>query len=370
MIVGIVKEIKNNEYRVSATPENVKEYIQNGHTVYVESNSGVGANFGDEEYLNVGAKILYSSKEVYQKSDMIIKVKEPLEEEFEYLKDNQILFTYLHLAANKKLTKVLLEKNITAIGYETIEDKIGGLPCLRPMSEIAGKLSIQQGAKYIESTYGGKGILLGGVTGVERGKIVILGGGTVGTHAAKVATGLGAQVTIIDRSINRLAYLDDVFGSSITTLYSTKANIEKSVISADLVIGSILIPGASAPKMITEDMVKKMKKGSVIVDVAIDQGGCAETSIVTTHENPVYIKHGIVHYCVGNMPGAVPHTATMALTNATQYYGLRIANEGIENFCRKDNGFLKGVNTYKGMCVNKNLADSLNLEYFELLNKI
>lgn len=366
MIIGVVKEIKNHEYRVGLTPDNVKEYIKCGHTILVESNAGLGANFTNEEYENAGAIIIESAKEVYEKSEMIIKVKEPLKEEYDYLRKGQILYTYLHLAANKELTKVLLEKEVIGVGYETIEDKQGHLPCLRPMSEIAGRLSIQQGAKYIESTYGGKGILLGGVPGVERGQVVILGGGIVGTYAAKAAVGMGAKVTIIDRNLDRLTYLDDIFGASITTLYSSAANIENSLKTADLVVGSVLIPGASAPKLIKEDYVKKMKKGAVIVDIAIDQGGCCETSKVTSHDNPIYIKHGVVHYCVGNMPGAVPYTSTIALTNVTSVYGLEIANKGLVNAVKENNGLAKGINTIKGYCVNKNLADSLNLDYIQL----
>ena len=254
---------------------------------------------------------------------------------------------------------VLLEKKVTAIAYETIEDKQGNLPCLRPMSEIAGRLSIQEGAKYIESTYGGKGILLGGVPGVERGNIVIIGGGIVGTYAAKAAVGMGARVTVIDKNLNRLVYLDDIFGASITTLYSSEQNIRNSLLTADLVIGSVLIPGASAPKLIKEEYVKEMKKGSVIVDIAIDQGGSCETSSVTTHDDPIFIKHGVVHYCVGNMPGAVPYTSTIALTNATLGYGLLIANNGVDKACKIDLGLAKGVNTINGKCVNENVAVSL-----------
>ena len=298
MIIGVVKEIKNHEYRVGLTPENVKVFVRHNHEVLIEYNAGVGAHFQNEEYEACGAKIINDSKEIYSKADMIIKVKEPLESEYSLLKEGQILFTYLHLAANKELMKVLIEKKITAIGYETIEDRQGFLPCLRPMSEIAGRLSIQEGAKYIESTYGGKGILLGGIPGVERGKIVIIGGGVVGTFAAKAAVGMGAMVTILDNNLNRLAYLDDIFGGSVTTLYSNEQNIEKALIDADLAIGAVLIPGDQAPKLIKEDYVKKMKSGAVIVDIAIDQGGVSETSHATSHDDPIFIKHGVVHYCV------------------------------------------------------------------------
>lgn len=366
MIIGTVKEIKNHEYRVGITPDNAKEYIKHGHTVLVETNAGLGANYTDEDYIKAGAKIISTAKEVFEKSDMIIKVKECLKEEFDYLRKGQILYTYLHLAANKEFADTLIEKGVTAIGYETIEDKSGNLPCLRPMSEIAGRLSIQEGAKYIESTYGGKGILLGGVPGVERGNIVIIGGGIVGTYAAKAAVGMGAKVTVIDKNLNRLVYLDDIFGASITTLYSSESNIEKSLIDADLVIGAVLIPGAAAPKLIKEEYVKKMKKGAVIVDIAIDQGGSSETSHVTTHDDPIFIKHDVVHYCVGNMPGAVPYTSTIALTNVTLNYGLLIADNGVKKACEKDLGIAKGINIIKGKCVNENVAKALNYEFTEL----
>ena len=366
MIIGTVKEIKNHEYRVGVTPDNAKEYIKNGHTVLVETHAGEGANYTDQDYINAGAIILNTAKEVYEQAEMIVKVKECLKEEFKYLRKGQILYTYLHLAANKEFGDVLLEKGVTAIAYETIEDKVGNLPCLRPMSEIAGRLSIQEGAKYIESTYGGKGILLGGVPGVERGNIVIIGGGIVGTYAAKAAVGMGAKVTVIDRNLNRLVYLDDIFGASITTLYSSDANIEKSLIEADLVIGAVLIPGDKAPKLIKEEYVKKMKKGAVIVDIAIDQGGSSETSVVTTHDDPIFIKHNVVHYCVGNMPGAVPYTSTIALTNVTLNYGLLIANNGVKKACDLDNGFAKGINIINGTCVNKNVAHALGYDYKDL----
>ena len=366
MIIGVVKEIKNHEYRVGLTPENVKVFVRHNHTVLIEFNAGVGAHFLNEEYEAAGATIVNNAKEVYAKSDMIIKVKEPLKEEYDLLKDGQILFTYLHLAANKELMEILLKKRITAIGYETIEDKEGYLPCLRPMSEIAGRLSIQEGAKYIESTYGGKGILLGGIPGVERGKITIIGGGVVGTFAAKAAVGMGAMVTILDNNLNRLAYLDDIFGGSVTTLYSNEQNVEKALIDADLAIGAVLIPGDQAPKLIKEDYVKKMKNGAVIVDIAIDQGGVSETSHPTTHDDPIFIKHGVVHYCVSNMPGAVPYTSTIALTNVTSGYGLQIADLGIKELVAKDHGFKKGLNTYKGECVNLNVAHALDMDFVDL----
>lgn len=366
MIIGTVKEIKNHEYRVGLTPDNVSEYVNNGHIVLVETNAGVGANYTDEDYIKAGAKIVNTAKEVYDSAEMIVKVKECLPEEFEYLREGQILYTYLHLAANKEFADQLIKKGVTAIAYETIEDKNGNLPCLRPMSEIAGRLSIQEGAKYIERTYGGKGILLGGVPGVERGNIVIIGGGIVGTYAAKAAIGMGANVIVIDKNLSRLTYLDDIFGASITTLYSNDANVEKSLMNADLVVGAVLIPGDSAPKIIKEKHIEKMKNGSVIVDIAIDQGGCCETSVVTTHDDPIYIKHGVVHYCVGNMPGAVPYTSTVALTNVTLSYGLLIANNGVAKACEIDPNFAKGINIMGGKCVNKNVAQALNYEYVKV----
>lgn len=370
MIVGTVKEIKNHEYRVGLTPDNVKEYAKNGHKVIVETNAGKGAFFMDEEYIDAGAEIVKTAKEVFDRADMIVKVKEPLKEEYNYLKKGQILYTYLHLAACKELADILIEKGVTAIAYETIEDNNGTLPCLRPMSEIAGRLSIQEGAKYIESTYGGKGILLGGVPGVERGNIVIVGGGVVGTFAAKAAVGMGARVTIIDKNLARLAYLDDIFGATVTTLYSSEKNIENSLIDADLVIGAVLIPGDAAPKLIKEEYVKKMRKGAVIVDIAIDQGGCCETSKVTSHDDPIFIKHNVVHYCVGNMPGAVPYTSTIALTNVTLNYGLKIANLGVKNACLEDEGLAKGINIINGKCVNKSVSHALNYEFFDLKNNL
>ena len=366
MIIGCPKELKNHEYRVGLIPDNVYTFVKEGHSVYVETNAGVGAGFTDEMYKEAGAIILDTAKEVYDIADMIIKVKEPIECEYDLLRENQILYTYLHLAPNAPLTKVLMEKGVKAVAYETITDKEGNLPCLRPMSQIAGRLSVQQGAKYLEKSFGGRGILLGGVPGVERGKIVIIGGGVAGTYAAKAAVGIDAQVTLLDIDLNRLSYLEDVFGASVTTLYSTEANIRKSLMEADLVIGSVLIPGGKAPKLIRREHLSLMKKGAVIVDIAIDQGGCCETSEVTTHQEPVYIVDDIVHYCVGNMPGAVPYTSTLALNNATFKYARMMANYGFEKAIKKDVGLANGVNIYAHKCVNQNVAESLNLEYTEL----
>ncbi len=363
MIIGTVKELKNHEYRVGITPDHVKGYVKDGHTVYVEKNAGKAAGFLDKMYEEAGATILETAKEVYDIADMIVKVKEPIACEYDLMRENQILYTYLHLAPNPELTGVLMSKKVKSVAYETIEDEHGNLPCLRPMSQIAGRLSIQEGAKYLERCFEGRGILLGGVPGVEKGKIVIIGGGIAGTYAAKAGIGTGAQVTMLDVDLNRLAYLDDIFGTSITTLYSTEANIEKCLKEADLVIGAVLIPGASAPKLVRREHLKMMKRGSVIVDIAIDQGGCCETSCVTTHDDPVYTVDGVVHYCVGNMPGAVPFTSTIALSNSTYHYGRKIANLGLEKAIKADNGVRTGVNTYAGKCVNEAVAHSVNVEY-------
>jgi len=363
MKIGCTKELKNNEYRVGLTPDGVRTLVNKGHEVLIEHDAGKGAGFFDEQYKEVGAKIIDSPKEIYQSVDMMIKVKEPEKCEYEYLKEGLILYTYFHLAANPTLAQVLLEKGVKAVAYETIKDERGNLPCLRPMSQIAGRLSIQEGAKYIERSYGGRGIILGGVPGVERGNIVILGGGIAGTYAAKAAVGIDAHVTLLDINLNRLAYIEDIFGASVTTLYSNETNIKKALKDADLVIGSVLIPGHGTPKLIKAEYLKEMKKGAVLVDIAIDQGGCAETSHETTHDNPVYIVDGIVHYCVGNMPGAVPYTSTVALANATFPYAERIANMGLEEAIKKDPCLKIGVNIYNHKCTNLNVSDSLNIEY-------
>lgn len=366
MIIGTTKELKNHEYRVGITPDNAKVFVKDGHTVLVETGAGLGAGFTDEMYIEAGALIKMTAKEVYDEVEMLIKVKEPEPCEVDMLHENQILYTYLHLAPNPELTKALMNKKVKAVAYETITDEHGNLPCLRPMSQIAGRLSIQEGAKYLEKSYGGSGILLGGVPGVERGKIVIIGGGIAGTYAAKAAVGTGAQVTLLDIDLNRLAYLEDVFGASVATLYSTEANIEKCLKEADLVIGAVLIPGASAPRLVKREHLKLMKKGSVIVDIAIDQGGCCETSHVTTHDHPVFLEEGIVHYCVGNMPGAVPFTSTIALSNTTFGYARQMAKLGLEHAAKANHAIATGINIYGGKCVNKNVADSVGVEYTEL----
>ena len=363
MIVGTTKELKNHEYRVGLTPDNCADYAAHGHTVLVETGAGLGAGFTDEEYRAAGARVLDTAAEVFARADMIVKVKEPEPCEYAYLREGQILFTYLHLAANPEFAGRLLKQGVKAVAYETITDPMGNLPCLRPMSQIAGRLSIQEGAKYLEREYGGRGILLGGVPGVERGKIVIIGGGIAGTYAAKAAAGIDAQVTLLDINPNRLAYLEDIFGASVTTLYSTEANIRKCLSEADLVIGSVLIPGGKTPKLVRREHLPLMKKGSVIVDIAIDQGGCCESSHVTTHDDPVFIEQGIVHYCVGNMPGAVPYTSTIALTNSTLRYGLMIADLGLEAAAKKDSGLRSGINTYGHVCTNANVAKALELEF-------
>ena len=366
MIIGTTKELKNHEYRVGLTPDNVAAFTAKGHTVYVETHAGEGAGFSDEDYVEAGATILNTPVEVFAKADMIVKVKEPEPCEYNYLREGQILFTYLHLAPNPELTKALMDRGVKAVAFETITDAQGNLPCLRPMSQIAGRLSIQEGAKYLEKSFGGRGILLGGVPGVERGKIVIIGGGIAGTYAAKAAVGIDAQVTLLDINPNRLAYLEDIFGASVTTLYSTEANIRKSLKEADLVIGSVLIPGGAAPKLVKKEHLKLMKKGAVIVDIAIDQGGCCETSHVTTHDNPVYIEEGIVHYCVGNMPGAVPYTSTVALANSTFRYAELMAEHGLEAAAKMDAGLKNGINVYANKCTNKNVADSVGVEYTDV----
>ena len=363
MIIGTTKELKNHEYRVGLTPDCAAVLCAHGHQVYAETRAGEGAGFSDEDYREAGAVVVDTAAEVYEKCDMIIKVKEPEPCEYNLLREGQILFTYLHLAPNAQLAEALMKRGVRAVAYETITDDQGNLPCLRPMSQIAGRLSIQEGAKYLERSFGGRGLLLGGVPGVEHGKIAIIGGGIAGTYAAKAAVGMDAQVTLLDINLNRLSYLEDVFGASVTTLYSTEANIRKCLAEADLVIGSVLIPGGATPKLVRREHLKLMKKGAVIVDIAIDQGGCCESSHTTTHDNPVYIEEGIVHYCVGNMPGAVPYTSTIALSNTTFRYALQMADLGLEEAARRDHGLANGINIYGHLCTNRNVAESLQLEY-------
>jgi alanine dehydrogenase len=358
MIIGCVKEIKNNEFRVGMTPDNVREYVNAGHSVLIETNAGIGSGFLDEEYVEAGATIIDSAKEVWDQVDMMVKVKEPLPEEYPLFHEGLILYTYLHLAADKEQMDALLKNKIKAVAYETLTEKDGSLPLLTPMSQIAGRLSIQEGAKYLEKKFGGEGILLAGVPGTHKANVVILGGGTVGYNACRIAVGIGANVTILDINLKRLEELDLLFGSSIQTLYSNDTNIEKAVKNADLVIGAVLIPGKSTPKLLKRSYLKSMKNGAVYVDVAIDQGGCAESARVTTHDDPIYVEEGVVHYCVGNMPGSVPRTSTIALTHATTHYGLMIANKGLEDACRTSDVIASGVNTYDGQLTCKNVAYS------------
>lgn len=365
MIIGLPKEIKNNEFRVGLIPGDVAAYVAAGHTVLVEQGAGLGSGFADAEYAEAGAEIIADAADVWAKADMIVKVKEPVESEYKYFKENLILYTYLHLADNEPLTKALLEKKVKAIAYETIVGRRGGLPCLAPMSHIAGRLSVQEGAKYLEKKYGGRGVLLAGVPGVARGNIVVLGGGNVGTNAVKMAVGMGANVTVLDLNLERLAYLDDVFPKQICTLYASRGNVLAAIKDADLVIGAVLVPGATAPKLIKKDDLKLMKPGAVIVDVAIDQGGNAETSHATTHDDPIYIVDGIVHYCVANMPGAVARTSTLALANATLPYGLQIAGKGVEAACAADKGLLEGLNCYDGKVTYPGVAEALGMEYVD-----
>jgi len=366
MKIGTVKEIKRYEYRVGLTPSNVKEYISHGHEVYVQAGAGSGASFSSEEYAAAGATILSTAKEVWAICDMIVKVKEPLPDEYPLMRENQIIYTYLHLAASRELTEAMLASKCKGVAYETIEDTAGGLPLLRPMSEIAGKLSIQAGARCLEKPMGGRGVLLGGAVGVKKAECVIIGAGVVGTAALKMAVGLGANVTILDKSIDRLTYLDDVFGSRIQTLYSTSAAIEEVLPTADLVVGAVLIPGAKAPKLIRRHHLKTMKPGAVIVDVAVDQGGCCETTTPTYHDAPTFVVDDIVHYCVANMPGAVSQTSTSALTNATLDYGIKIANRGLEAAIANDKGLELGVNCYHGRLTCKEVAIAFEMEYTPL----
>ncbi len=366
MKIGCVKEIKNNEFRVGLTPDNVASYVAAGHEVYIEKGAGVGSGFADDEYVKAGAKMIDNAADVWGAVDMMVKVKEPLEEEYGFFREGLILYTYLHLAADEKQMDALLDGKVKAVAYETLQETDHSLPLLAPMSQIAGRLSIQEGAKYLEKRFGGEGILLAGVPGTPKANVVILGGGTVGMNACKIAVGMGANVTILDINLKRLEELDNLFGAHIQTLVSTDSNIERVLRDADLVIGSVLIPGASTPKLFKKKYLPEMKDGAVFVDVAIDQGGCGETSRVTTHDDPVYIEDGVVHYCVGNMPGAVPRTSTIALTNATLRYGLQIAENGLEEACRKNPVIASGVNCYLGKITNENVAKAHGRKCSEL----
>ena len=372
MRIGVPTEVKNNENRVAMTPASVVHFVHSGHEVFVQKGAGLGSGFSDEEYVQAGAKLVETAEEAWNQ-EMVMKVKEPIESEYGYFREGLILFTYLHLAPEPELTKALIDKKVVGIAYETVQLDNRSLPLLAPMSEVAGRMASQVGAQFLEKTKGGKGILLAGVPGVKRGKVTIIGGGQAGTNAAKIAIGLGADVTIIDLSADRLRQLDDIFGNQIKTLMSNPFNIAEAVKESDLVIGAVLITGAKAPKLVTEEMVKSMEQGSVIVDIAIDQGGIFETTDrITTHDNPTYEKHGVLHYAVANMPGAVPRTATFALTNVTVPYGVQIANKGYKKACLDNSALLKGINTLDGYVTFEAVAEAHGLQYAdakELLQK-
>lgn len=364
MRVGCPKEIKDHEYRVGLTPGAAREYVAHGHQVLVETGAGAGIGAGDDAYREAGAAIADTAEEVFARSDMIVKVKEPQPAEWARLREGQILYTYLHLAPDPEQTKGLLESGVTAVAYETVTDAHGGLPLLAPMSEVAGRLAVQAGATALQKANGGRGVLLGGVPGVLPGKVTIIGGGVVGLNAAKMAIGLGADVTVLDRSIPRLRQLDDIFAGRARTRYATAEAVEEECFRADLIIGAVLIPGAAAPKLVTREMLAGMKKGAVLVDVAIDQGGCFETSRPTTHSNPIFEVDGIIHYCVANMPGAVPVTSTHALNNATLHHGLQLADKGLQALL-DDPHLRNGLNVHKGRVTNRAVAESLGCEVTE-----
>ncbi|PGU12853.1 alanine dehydrogenase [Bacillus cereus] len=372
MRIGIPTEIKNNENRVAMTPAGAVHLVQNGHEVFVQKGAGLGSGFTDEEYVQAGAKLIETAEEAWNQ-DMVMKVKEPVASEYGYFREGLILFTYLHLAPEPELTKALIDNKVASIAYETVQLDNRSLPLLAPMSEVAGRMSAQIGAQFLEKNKGGKGILLAGVPGVKRGKVTIIGGGQAGTNAAKIAVGLGADVTIIDLSAERLRQLDDIFGNQVKTLMSNPYNIAEAVKESDLVIGAVLIPGAKAPKLVTEEMIQSMEQGSVVVDIAIDQGGIFETTDrITTHDNPTYEKHGVVHYAVANMPGAVPRTSTLALTNVTVPYAVQIANKGYKDACLGNTALLKGINTLDGYVTFEAVAEAHGLQYAdakELLEK-
>jgi alanine dehydrogenase len=370
MIVGVPKEIKNNENRVALTPAGVAEMKKRGHEVYVQSTAGEGSGFSDEAYRNAGASILPDIESTYSKGEMIMKVKEPIEQEYGLIKNDHLLFTYFHFASYEPLTRAMINNKAVCLAYETVEKADRSLPLLIPMSEVAGRMSIQQGAKYLEKPLKGRGILLGGVPGVKPAKVVILGGGIVGTQAAKMAAGLGARVTIMDVNLGRLRELSDFMPANVITMMSNHYNIREEIKHADLIIGAVLIPGAKAPHLITRDMLKLMKPGTVIIDVAVDQGGCIETCKPTTHENPTYIVDDIVHYCVANMPGAVPYTSTLALTNATLPYALELANKGWKRAALDNHDLKKGLNIINGDIVYKGVADAFNLKYVDVVQHL
>ena len=365
MIVGVPREIKDKEFRVGMVPAGVAEFIHAGHRVLVEKGAGLGSGISDGEYAKAGAEIAATKKALYGKAEMVVKVKEPLPPEYVLMRDGQIIFTFLHLAAEPELTKALVERGVTAVAYETIERADGSLPLLMPMSQVAGRLSVQVGATLLQENNGGRGVLLGGVPGVLPARVVIIGAGTVGMNAAKVAHGMGAEVTVLDISVDRLDYIEDVFGGQVRTIASSRHAIEEELMGADLAIGAVLVAGAKAPKLVTKKTVQKMKKGAVIVDVAIDQGGSFESSRPTTHTDPVYTVGGVLHYCVTNMPGAVPRTSTFALTNVNLPYALAMAAHGAQRAMKADAALMKGLNTYRGMLTNKAVAQALRLKYRE-----
>ena len=365
MKIAVPKEIKNNENRVALTPAGVTALVKRGHTVFVQKGAGVGSGFKDAEYRKAGAKIKKDLASTYNAGEMIMKVKEPIEEEYGLIQEGQLVFTYFHFASYKPLTKAMIKSKAICLAYETVELEDGSLPLLIPMSEVAGRMAIQQGAKYLEKPIKGRGVLLGGVPGVPAGKVMILGGGIVGTQAAKMAAGLGAQVTILDINLDRLRYLADIMPANVSTLYSNEYNIQQLIQESDLIIGAVLIPGAKAPNLITKKMLKKMRPGTVVVDVAVDQGGCIETCRPTTHEEPTFIIDNVVHYCVANMPGAVPYTSTLALTNATLQYAIQLADKGWKRACQENAALAKGLNIVNGKVVYKGVADAFNLKFHE-----
>lgn len=363
MIIGVPKEIKNNENRVGVTPAGAYELVKRNHEVYVQATAGDGSGFSDEEYVEAGAKILPTIDAVYDIAEMIVKVKEPIEQEYSLIKENQLVFTYFHFASHRPLTEAMIKSKSVCLAYETVELNDRSLPLLTPMSEVAGRMSIQEGAKFLEKPMKGRGVLLGGVPGVAPGNVLIIGGGVVGTQAAKMAAGLGANVTIMDISLPRLRELADILPANVTTMYSSEYNIKKLIKTSDLIVGAVLIPGAKAPNLIRKEMLKDMRSGTVLVDVAVDQGGCIETSKPTTHENPTFIIDDVVHYCVANMPGAVPYTSTIALSNATLPYVIQLANKGWEKACEENEPLKKGLNIIKGDVVYKSVADAFDLPY-------
>jgi alanine dehydrogenase len=366
MTIGIPKEIKNNENRVALTPAGTQELVKRGHAVFIQSSAGTGSGFSDEAYIKAGGQMIHDPAEIYSHVEMIIKVKEPVEQEYKLVRKDQLVFTYFHFASYEPLTKAMISSGAICLAYETVERLDGSLPLLIPMSEVAGRMAIQEGAKYLEKPLKGRGILLGGVPGVKPAKVLILGGGVVGTNAAKIAAGMGADVTIMDLNINRLRYLDDVMPKNVHTIVSNEYTIREMIRDTDLIIGGVLVPGAKAPKLITRDMLKDMRPGTVLVDVAVDQGGCIETCRPTTHEDPTYIIDDVVHYCVANMPGAVPYTSTLALTNATLPYAIRLASQGWKKACQESTELRNGLNIMQGEIVYKGVADAFNLSYTDV----